>query len=92
MISIVIPSHNNLRHLKNAYESIKKHAPQAEIILYDDASTDGTWGWMLKTATVDRNCKILKSDVRVGHTVLYEFDDLDNIIQAKDNTITTLPN
>ena len=59
MISIVIPSHNNLRHLKNAYESIKKHAPQAEIILYDDASTDGTWGWMLKIATVDRNCKIL---------------------------------
>ena len=72
MISIVIPSHNNLRHLKNAYASIKKHAPQAEVILYDDASTDGTWGWMLKTATVDRNCKILKSDVRVGHTVLYD--------------------
>ena len=46
MISIVIPSHNNLKHLKNAYESIKKHAPQAEVILYDDASTDGTWGWM----------------------------------------------
>lgn len=72
MISIVIPSHNNLRHLKNAYESIKKHAPQAEIILYDDASTDGTWGWMLKTASVDRNCKILKSEERVGHTVLYD--------------------
>ena len=50
MISIVIPSHNNLKHLKNAYESIKKHAPQAEIIFYDDASTDGTWGWMLKIA------------------------------------------
>ena len=82
MISIVIPSHNNLRHLKNAYESIKKHAPQAEIILYDDASTDGTWGWMLKTATVDRNCKILKSDVRVGHTVLY-----DKGIKAATNEI-----
>lgn len=72
MISIIIPSHNNLKHLKNAYESIKKHAPNAEIIFYDDASTDGTWGWLLKIASVDRNCKILKSEKRVGHTVLYD--------------------
>lgn len=82
MISIVIPSHNNLKHLKNAYESIKKHAPQAEIIFYDDASTDGTWGWLLKIASVDRNCKILKSEERVGHTVLY-----DKGIEAATNEI-----
>ena len=82
MISIVIPSHNNLKHLKNAYESIKKHAPQAEIIFYDDASTDGTWGWMLKIASTDKNCKILKSDERVVHTVLY-----DKGIEAATNEI-----
>lgn len=82
MISIVIPSHNNLRHLKNAYTSIKKHAPEAEVILYDDASTDGTWGWMLQMASTDRNCKILKSDTRVGHTVLY-----DKGIEAATNEI-----
>ena len=82
MISIVIPSHNNLRHLKNAYASIKKHAPEAEIILYDDASTDGTWEWLEEIKGSDNNLIILKSDVRVGHTVLY-----DKGIQAATNNI-----
>lgn len=72
MISIIIPSHNNLRHLKNAYQSIKKHAPEVEIVLLDDASTDNTWGWMLKTASTDRNVKIYQSPTRDGHTVLYD--------------------
>jgi glycosyltransferase involved in cell wall biosynthesis len=70
MISIIIPSHNNLRHLKNAYASIKKHAPEAEIVLYDDASTDGTWDWI--TNLEDEKILKLKSDTRVGHTVLYD--------------------
>ena len=72
MISIIIPSHNNLKHLKNAYNSIKKHAPDIEIVLLDDASTDDTWGWMLKTASLDRNVIIYKSPTRDGHTVLYD--------------------
>lgn len=81
-ISIIIPSHNNLRHLKNAYQSIKKHAPEAEIVLYDDASTDGTWEWLQEIKGSDNTLIILKSDVRVGHTVLY-----DKGIQAATNKI-----
>lgn len=70
MISIVIPSHNNLRHLKNAYISIKKHAPEAEIILLDDASTDETWEWI----SLLNDDKILRYRVptRSGHTILYD--------------------
>lgn len=71
-ISIIVPSHNNLRHLKNAYESIRKHAPEAEVILYDDASTDGTWEWMKEMWEGCDKLKILKSEERVGHTVLYD--------------------
>jgi glycosyltransferase involved in cell wall biosynthesis len=67
MISIVIPSHNNLRHLKNAYESVKQHAAQAELVLIDDASNDGTWEWMQ-----DKDCVKWRSQNRVGHTVLYD--------------------
>ena len=67
MISFIIPSYNNLRHLKNVYVSIKKHAPQAEIILIDDGSTDGTWDWIQ-----DQDCIKYKSDERVGHTILYD--------------------
>jgi glycosyltransferase involved in cell wall biosynthesis len=81
-ISLIIPSHNNLRHLKNAYTSIKKHAPEAEVVLYDDASTDGTWEWLQEIKGSDDNLIILKSDSRVGHTVLY-----DKGIQAATSNI-----
>ena len=36
MISLIIPSYNNLRHLKNAYESVRKHYDKVELILIDD--------------------------------------------------------
>lgn len=74
MISLVIPSYNNLRHLKNCYESIKKHAPTAEIVLLDDGSTDGTWEWIseLAEAHQHREVKCYRSLERVGHTILYD--------------------
>ena len=45
-ISLIIPSYNNLQHLKNVYASVQKHEPQAEVVLLDDGSTDGTWEWV----------------------------------------------
>jgi len=73
VISIIIPAYNNLRHLKNAYASICKHAPAVELILIDDASTDGTWEWLqdLK-ATDDKLITLRVSDQRLGHTILYD--------------------
>ena len=67
MISFIIPSYNNLRHLKNSYTSIKKHAPQAEIVLLDDGSTDNTWEWIQQ-----QDCIKYRSEERVGHTILYD--------------------
>jgi glycosyltransferase involved in cell wall biosynthesis len=72
MISIVIPSHNNLRHLKNAYASVRKHAPEIELVLIDDASTDGTYEWLEEQTKEDGKLIILKADKREGHTVLYD--------------------
>lgn len=73
-VSLIIPSHNNLRHLKNVYESIVKHAPQSEIILLDDGSTDGTWEWISELAESHqhREVKVHQSNKRVGHTILYD--------------------
>lgn len=89
MISLIIPSYNNLRHLKNAYISIKKHASNVELVLIDDASTDGTWEWMQGLRKDDSNLIILKiSDQRLGHTVLYDVgvdhatNDIVGIIHA----------
>ena len=67
MISLIIPSYNNLQHLKNAYISILKHTPHAEVILLDDGSTDGTWEWIEQ-----QNCIKYRSETRVGHTILYD--------------------
>lgn len=72
MISFIIPSYNNLRHLKNVYASIQKHASEAEIILLDDGSTDGTWEWMQEKYKDDENLVILRADERLGHTILYD--------------------
>ena len=74
MISFIIPSYNNLKHLKNVYTSIQKNAPDAEVILLDDGSTDGTWEWIweLAEAHQHREVKSYKSTKRVGHTILYD--------------------
>ena len=74
MISFIIPSYNNLKHLKNVYASIQKHAPEAEVILLDDGSTDGTWDWIweLAEAHQHREVKAYRSTERVGHTILYD--------------------
>lgn len=67
MISLIIPSYNNLQHLKNVYASIQKHASEAEIILLDDGSNDGTWDWIQQ-----QDCIKYRSEERVGHTILYD--------------------
>jgi len=73
MISFIIPSYNNLKHLKNVYASIQKHASQAEVILLDDGSNDGTWEWMQEIETLPNNkTRIIRSEERVGHTILYD--------------------
>jgi glycosyltransferase involved in cell wall biosynthesis len=72
MISLIIPSYNNLRHLKNVYASIQKHAPTAEVILLDDGSTDDTWEWMQEKYKEDENLVILRAEERIGHTILYD--------------------
>lgn len=74
MLSLVIPSRNNLKYVQFAYESIRKHLGNTvEVILLDDASTDGTWDWMQGIKTTS-NAQIYRNEgpERVGHTVLYD--------------------
>ena len=72
-ISFIIPSRNNLKYLQQAVESITAcYGTQHDIVLLDDASTDGTWEW-LQTLTADniithRN----NGPERLGHTILYD--------------------
>lgn len=71
-LSLIIPSYNNLQHLKNVYASIRKHYPKIDVILLDDGSTDDTWSWLNNLVKDDSNLTIYKSEERVGHTILYD--------------------
>ena len=74
-ISFVIPSRNNLPFLKQAYNSIRDNIElQHEIVMLDDASSDGTWEWMTEIYKKDKNVIIHKNygPERLGHTILYD--------------------
>lgn len=75
LISFIVPSRNNLKYLKAAYNSIRQNIKERhQIVMLDDASTDGTWDWLVETAKHDVDVVIYKnsSKDRVGHTVLYD--------------------
>jgi len=70
-ITLIIPSSNNLRHLKNCYASIKRNASDSKIIFLDDGSIDGTTEWL--SSIEDNNIVLVhRSSERVGHTILYD--------------------
>ena len=74
-ISFIIPSRNNLKYLKQAYNSIRKNqSVEHEICIADDASTDGTSEWVLAQMKRDKWLKlhINKGPDRLGHTILYD--------------------
>ena len=71
MISLVIPSYNNLRHLKNAYKSVRKYYNhKVELILIDDGSDDGTFEWL--SSLEDPKLIFWREEKRLGHTILYD--------------------
>ena len=72
-ISFVIPSRNNLKYLKQAVGSIQEYyGTQHDIVLLDDASTDGTWDW-IQSLEGDNIIKYRnEGPERQGHTILYD--------------------
>lgn len=47
MLTVLIPTHNGLRHLQRCLPSVCRHAPPGtQVLVVDDASTDGTADWL----------------------------------------------
>lgn len=71
-VSFVIPSRNNLKYLKHSVASILEYyGTSHDIILLDDASTDGTWEW-IQSLEGDHFVKYRHNGPeRVGHIPLY---------------------
>ena len=74
-ISFILPSRNNLKYLKQAYESIRKNSSvEHEICIADDFSDDGTMEWVLVQMKRDKNIQFHRNQgpTRLGHTILYD--------------------
>jgi glycosyltransferase involved in cell wall biosynthesis len=71
-VTLVVPTYNNLQHIKNAYTSIRKYYPTLELVLLDDGSSDGTFEWLELIEETDENVVLYQSEERVGHTILYD--------------------
>jgi glycosyltransferase involved in cell wall biosynthesis len=74
-ITFIIPCRNNVKYLKQAISSIEDcYGDTHNIIILDDASTDGTWEWVQLMEDKHPYIKSYRngSGERVGHTVLYD--------------------
>ena len=54
-ITFVIPSRNNLEFLKLAYDSIRSLSTKHEVLVLNDASTDGTQEWIASQQVQDEH-------------------------------------
>lgn len=70
-VTLIIPTYNNLRHIKNAYTSIRKWYPTLQLILLDDGSTDGTYEWLQSNLSEDNSVILYRSEEQQGHTIIY---------------------
>ena len=74
-ITFIIPCRNNVKYLKQAINSIEDcYGDTHNIIILDDASTDGTWEWVQLMEDKHPYIKSYRNGGtdRVGHTVLYD--------------------
>jgi len=85
-ISFIIPSRNNLKFLKWAYDAIRKNQGNhtVEVCVADDASTDGTWEWCQSTLQTDSEFKCIRNEgpYRLGLVILN--DRLINEVASYD--------
>jgi GT2 family glycosyltransferase/glycosyltransferase involved in cell wall biosynthesis/Flp pilus assembly protein TadD/predicted O-methyltransferase YrrM len=67
LVSIVILTFNELKYTKECIESIKRHTPEPhEVIIVDNASTDGTVKWLKKIVQETPNCRLLENKKNLG--------------------------
>jgi len=63
-ISFIIPSRNNFKYLKWAYDSIRRNQGihDVQICVADDASTDETWEWCQETMETDSQFQAIRNN------------------------------
>lgn len=71
-ITFVIPSRNNLEFLQLAYKSIRNLRTKHEVLVLDDASTDGTLEWIKSLNDEDLITHINPGPERIGIVGMFD--------------------
>jgi glycosyltransferase involved in cell wall biosynthesis len=67
LVSVVIPAYNAEPFLAGAVDSILRQTyPHFEIVVIDDASTDGTWAVAQRLASMDPRIRTYRNDRNLG--------------------------
>ena len=85
-ISLIIPSRNNLKYLRWAYNSIRKNQGdhEVEICVADDASTDMTWKWCQEKMNYDPYFKAIRNNGPERQGLVILNDKLINEVATND--------
>ncbi|HUR40698.1 MAG TPA: glycosyltransferase family 2 protein [Verrucomicrobiae bacterium] len=68
-VSVAMATCNGLPYLKEQLDSIRQQTLAAdEIVVCDDASTDGTWEYVIDVARCDARVRVHRNEIRVGST------------------------
>jgi GT2 family glycosyltransferase len=68
-VSIVIPCHDGIEHTQVCIESLRETLPRkfrGELLVIDDASSDGTADYLAQVVAVDDRFKVLTNDANLG--------------------------
>lgn len=67
LVSVYIPTKNRLASLQKAIESVLAQThPEVEVIVTDDASTDGTWDYLQRLAAQEPRVRCLRHETSRG--------------------------
>ena len=85
-ISLIIPSRNNLKYLKWAYDSVRKNQGEheVEICVADDASTDSTAEWCKQITETDSHFKWIRNEGPERQGLVILNDRLINEVATND--------
>lgn len=67
LVSVIIPTRNRREHLARAIESVRHQTwKNVEIIVVDDASSDGTQEYLCQLATESKSIKFVRNEIPQG--------------------------
>jgi len=65
-VLIVVPTHNEVDNITELLDRLSEHVPDADIVVVDDISTDGTRTAVRETAAARPNVRLVERSARLG--------------------------